>query len=211
MAAVAGDVGVQITLGVTEIRAQIHIEDLLAVGIGRKYGALFSQSIRLEAIKRGRSIFLRHRHDALQDDDGIRLQSADHAQHFVKGGGEAAHVIAGFVDAEGDIDLLVGPAGKQGFQRLGREILVSAAMSTVDLEESHAHIAEILGIAAAGIVSKADYTGIEFDMNMVEELMHIMYPDAYKKKLSTLRTQQTKLSLKKLELDKEEESAYTKD
>lgn len=62
-----------------------------------------------------------------------------------------------------------------------------------------------------GAELKADYTGIEFDMNMVEELMHIMYPDAYKKKLSTLRTQQTKLSLKKLELDKEEESAYTKD
>lgn len=62
-----------------------------------------------------------------------------------------------------------------------------------------------------GAELKADYTGVEFDMNMVEELMHIMYPDAYKKKLSTLRTQQTKLSLKKLELDKEEESAYTKD
>lgn len=62
-----------------------------------------------------------------------------------------------------------------------------------------------------GAELKADYTGIEFDMNMVEELMHIMYPDAYKKKLSTLRTQQTKLSLKKLELDKEKESAYTED
>lgn len=62
-----------------------------------------------------------------------------------------------------------------------------------------------------GAELKADYTGIEFDMNMVEELMHIMYPDAYKKKLSTLRTQQTKLSLKKLELDKEEKGAYTKD
>lgn len=62
-----------------------------------------------------------------------------------------------------------------------------------------------------GAELKADYTGIEFDMNMVEELMHIMYPDAYKKKLSTLRTQQTKLSPKKLELDKEKESAYTED
>ena len=51
---------------------------------------------------------------------------------------------------------------------------------------------------------KADYSGIEFDAKMVEELMHIMYPDAYKKKLSTLRTQQTKLSLKKLELDNAE-------
>lgn len=48
---------------------------------------------------------------------------------------------------------------------------------------------------------KADYSGIEFDTKMVEELMHIMYPDAYKKKLATLRTQQTKLSLKKLNLD----------
>lgn len=62
-----------------------------------------------------------------------------------------------------------------------------------------------------GAELKADHTGIEFDMNMAEELMHIMYPDAYKKKLSTLRTQQTKLSLKKLKLDKEEESAYTED
>lgn len=50
---------------------------------------------------------------------------------------------------------------------------------------------------------KADYSGIEFDTDMVEQLMHIMYPDAYKKKLSTLRTQQTKLSQKKLEWEKE--------
>ena len=52
-----------------------------------------------------------------------------------------------------------------------------------------------------GAELRADYSGIDFDTKMVEELMHIMYPDAYKKKLSTLRTQQTKLSLKKLELD----------
>ena len=52
-----------------------------------------------------------------------------------------------------------------------------------------------------GAELKADYSGINFDTKMVEELMHIMYPDAYKKKLSTLRAQQTKLSLKKLELD----------
>lgn len=52
-----------------------------------------------------------------------------------------------------------------------------------------------------GAELKADYSGIDFDTKMVEELMHIMYPDAYKKKLSTLRAQQTKLSLKKLELD----------
>lgn len=55
-----------------------------------------------------------------------------------------------------------------------------------------------------GAELKSDYSGIDFDTKMVEELMHIMYPDAYKKKLSTLRTQQTKLSLKKLELDNAE-------
>lgn len=55
-----------------------------------------------------------------------------------------------------------------------------------------------------GAELKSDYSGIDFDTKMVEELMHIMYPDAYKKKLSTLRTQQTKLSLKKLELDNKE-------
>ena len=52
-----------------------------------------------------------------------------------------------------------------------------------------------------GAELKSDYSGIEFDTNLVDELMHIMYPDAYKKKLSTLRTQQTKLSLKKLQLE----------
>ena len=55
-----------------------------------------------------------------------------------------------------------------------------------------------------GAELKSDYSGIDFDTKMVEELMHIMYPDAYKKKLSTLRAQQTKLSLKKLELDNAE-------
>ena len=55
-----------------------------------------------------------------------------------------------------------------------------------------------------GAELRADYSGIDFDTKMVEELMHIMYPDAYKKKLSTLRAQQTKLSLKKLELDNAE-------
>ena len=55
-----------------------------------------------------------------------------------------------------------------------------------------------------GAELRADYSGIDFDTKMVEELMHIMYPDAYKKKLSTLRTQQTKLSLKKLALDNKE-------
>ena len=58
-----------------------------------------------------------------------------------------------------------------------------------------------------GAELKSDYSGIDFDTKMVEELMHIMYPDAYKKKLSTLRAQQTKLSLKKLELDNTEDGA----
>lgn len=55
-----------------------------------------------------------------------------------------------------------------------------------------------------GAELRADYSGIDFDTKMVDELMHIMYPDSYKKKLSTLRAQQTKLSLKKLALDNEE-------
>lgn len=54
-----------------------------------------------------------------------------------------------------------------------------------------------------GAELKADYSGIEFDTDMIEQLVHIMYPDAYKKKLSTLRAQQTKLSQKKLEWEKE--------
>ena len=54
---------------------------------------------------------------------------------------------------------------------------------------------------------KADYTGLEFDAEMVGELMHLMYPDSYKKKLSTLRAQQTKLSLKKLELENAQEES----
>lgn len=51
-----------------------------------------------------------------------------------------------------------------------------------------------------GAELKADYSGIQFNSEMLDELMHIMYPDTYKKKLSTLRMQQTKMSLKKLEL-----------
>ena len=54
-----------------------------------------------------------------------------------------------------------------------------------------------------GAELKKNYSGIEFDVELVESLMHIMYPDAYKKKLATLRTQQTKLSNKKLEWEKE--------
>lgn len=41
---------------------------------------------------------------------------------------------------------------------------------------------------------RADYSGIDFDPRMIEDLIHLVYPDRYKKKLSTLRTQQTKLS-----------------
>lgn len=55
-----------------------------------------------------------------------------------------------------------------------------------------------------GAELRKDYSGIEFDTHMIEELVHIMYPDAYKKKLATLRAQQTKLSLKKLELGEAE-------
>lgn len=58
-----------------------------------------------------------------------------------------------------------------------------------------------------GAELKSDYSGIEFDSHLIEELIHIMYPDTYKKKLSTLRTQQTKMSMKKLNLhDKIEEN-----
>lgn len=56
-----------------------------------------------------------------------------------------------------------------------------------------------------GAELRSDYSGIDFDVRMVEELVHIMYPDAYKKKLSTLRTQQTRLSLKKLALSEVED------
>lgn len=46
---------------------------------------------------------------------------------------------------------------------------------------------------------RADYSGIDFDVRKLEDLIHLVYPDRYKKKLSTLRTQQTKMSQKKLE------------
>lgn len=51
---------------------------------------------------------------------------------------------------------------------------------------------------------RADYSGIDFDPRMIEDLIHLVYPDRYKKKLSTLRTQQTKLSQKKLEWERNE-------
>lgn len=47
---------------------------------------------------------------------------------------------------------------------------------------------------------RSDYSGIDFDPRMIEELIHLCYPDSYKKKLSSLRTQQTKLSLSRLKL-----------
>lgn len=50
---------------------------------------------------------------------------------------------------------------------------------------------------------REDYSGIDFNMRNVEELIHLIYPDRYKKKLATLRTQQTKLSAKKLEWEKQ--------
>lgn len=52
---------------------------------------------------------------------------------------------------------------------------------------------------------KADYSGLEFNAALLDELLHLIYPDSYKKKLSTLRTQQTKLSLKKLSLSEPED------
>lgn len=52
---------------------------------------------------------------------------------------------------------------------------------------------------------KPDYSGIEFDGEKLEALIHLCYPDLYKKKLSTLRSQQTKLSMKKLNLNEPKE------
>lgn len=52
---------------------------------------------------------------------------------------------------------------------------------------------------------RADYSGIEFNIHKVEDLIHLVYPDMYKKKLSTLRAQQTKMSMKKLNLNEAKE------
>ena len=46
---------------------------------------------------------------------------------------------------------------------------------------------------------RADYSGIEFDSRKVEDLVHLVYPDAYKKKLSYLRSIQTKKAIKRME------------
>lgn len=52
---------------------------------------------------------------------------------------------------------------------------------------------------------REDYSGIDFNIRQIEELIHLCYPDRYKKKLSTLRTQQTKMSNKKLEWERHNE------
>jgi len=52
---------------------------------------------------------------------------------------------------------------------------------------------------------RPDYSGIDFNVRQLEELIHLCYPDRYKKKLSTLRTQQTKMSNKKLEWERQNE------
>lgn len=49
----------------------------------------------------------------------------------------------------------------------------------------------------------SDYNGIEFNTKKIEDLIHLVYPDMYKKKLSALRAQQTRISQKKLEWEKE--------
>jgi len=52
---------------------------------------------------------------------------------------------------------------------------------------------------------RPDYSGIDFNVRQLEELIHLCYPDRYKKKLSTLRTLQTKMSNKKLEWERQNE------
>lgn len=52
---------------------------------------------------------------------------------------------------------------------------------------------------------KPDYSGIQFDPQKLEDLIHLCYPDTYKKKLATLRTQQTKMSSQKLNISKPKE------
>jgi len=52
---------------------------------------------------------------------------------------------------------------------------------------------------------RSDYSGIDFNVRQLEELIHLCYPDRYKKKLASLRGQQTKMSAKKLEWEKKDE------
>lgn len=53
---------------------------------------------------------------------------------------------------------------------------------------------------------REDYSGIDFNVRQIEELIHLCYPDRYKKKLSVLRQQHTKMSQKKLEWEKENDN-----
>ena len=55
-----------------------------------------------------------------------------------------------------------------------------------------------------GAELRPDYSGIDFDARLIEEIVHIIYPDRYKKKLAALRSQQTKLSKQKLEWERKE-------
>lgn len=52
----------------------------------------------------------------------------------------------------------------------------------------------------------SDYNRIAFDEEKVADLLHLVYPDMYKKKLSSLRAQQTKMSMHKLDWEKKKES-----
>lgn len=52
---------------------------------------------------------------------------------------------------------------------------------------------------------RSDYSGIDFNVRQLEELIHLCYPDRYKKKLAYLRGQQTKMSAKKLDWEKKDE------
>ena len=56
---------------------------------------------------------------------------------------------------------------------------------------------------------RKDYSGIEFDSRKVEDLVHLVYPDTYKKKLAYLRGLQTKLSIKKMEWQEEQNDEKT--
>lgn len=44
----------------------------------------------------------------------------------------------------------------------------------------------------------ADKASIEFDSKLLGEIMHIIYPEAYKKRLSWLRGQDTKEAMRKM-------------
>lgn len=52
---------------------------------------------------------------------------------------------------------------------------------------------------------KPDYSGIKFDPQKLEDIIHLCYPDTYKKKLASLRGQQMKMSLQKLDISEPKE------